>query len=135
MARRHKLWAQTCRKRMIAQLGGCCRCCGAVQQLEFDCCDPMGDAHHRRSSPERCTFYREQMRIGNLQVLCNVCNAIKGATPLHIWLTAIGYMNSREARQRNEGTPGGGTAFSSDEKREAVRSWMSNNIWTNSNEP
>ena len=66
---------------MIRVLGGTCRGCGASVCLTFDCIKPTGDKHHRLSSVGRVCYYRDQMRRGNLQLLCASCNSKKGANP------------------------------------------------------
>lgn len=65
--------------RLIAQLGAKCSACGATSSLELDCIVPRGDDHHRLEMSMRATFYRREARAGNLQVLCERCNAAKGA--------------------------------------------------------
>ena len=55
-----------------------CAHCGTDENLEFDCIWPRGHRHHRGDASQRMCFYRRQFREGNLQVLCNFCNAKKG---------------------------------------------------------
>lgn len=73
-------WAAKERERIMQILGKRCRRCGVDFCLTFDCIKPTGDGHHRLSSVARMTYYREQFRRGNLQVLCSSCNSKKGAT-------------------------------------------------------
>jgi hypothetical protein len=79
MATRQVEWARLERSRLTAILGGRCRACGTDQCLTFDCIRPTGPRHHRLSSVGRICFYREQMRRGNVQLLCSLCNSKKGA--------------------------------------------------------
>lgn len=72
-------WARAKRAWMVSVLGGKCVACGSDACLTFDCIRPTGGRHHRLSSVARITFYMEQMRRGNLQVLCHDCNSAKGA--------------------------------------------------------
>lgn len=58
-------------------LGGVCQWCGARSQLEFDCDVPQGDRHHKLSSTSRAVFYRRQLALGNLQLLCQACHTSK----------------------------------------------------------
>lgn len=64
---------------MTIALGAKCVRCGVENCLTFDCIKPTGDRHHRMSSVQRVSYYRHQMRMGNIQLLCHSCNAKKGA--------------------------------------------------------
>ena len=77
MSRRQKIWAARARGELIRLFGARCRICGARDFLEFDCIRPTGDRHHRMDTSARVSFYRRQAALGNLQVLCQRCNAIK----------------------------------------------------------
>jgi hypothetical protein len=72
-------WARKKRDLILSVLGGKCVFCGITTNLTFDCIRATGDRHHRLSSVARVTYYVEQMRRGNLQVLCHSCNSKKGA--------------------------------------------------------
>ncbi|MGC2355273.1 MAG: hypothetical protein WA491_04370 [Candidatus Acidiferrum sp.] len=74
---RQAAWARRQKLKMLQILGGKCRYCGLSSNLTFDCIRPMGHAHHKAGSVGRILFYREQMRAGNLQVLCAGCNSRK----------------------------------------------------------
>lgn len=74
---------------MTLVLGGKCVFCGLTSNLTFDCIRPTGDGHHRLSSVARVTYYREQMRRGNLQLLCAGCNSRKGARPQPAYVPSI----------------------------------------------
>lgn len=63
-------------------LGNKCALCGATAPLTFDCIVPMGHKHHVMSTVARVKFYEEQMRKGNLQLLCFTCNVNKGCLPM-----------------------------------------------------
>lgn len=65
------------RRELILKLGGCCRSCGSVHQLQMDCICPMGPEHHRMSSKDRQRFYEAQHDAGNLQLLCRSCHVKK----------------------------------------------------------
>lgn len=77
MARRHKLRAKERRRELLALLGGCCRVCGATRRLEFDCIIPQGDRHHKFDTSHRMSFYFQQHRLGNIQILCRKHNSLK----------------------------------------------------------
>ncbi len=88
MGRAEKEWARRKRRELLELLGNVCAHCGTAENLEFDCVVPMGDRHHRGDASQRMCFYRRQFREGNLQVLCNVCNARKGDDDPVLVLTA-----------------------------------------------
>ena len=77
MSKRGKIWARKARAQLIRFYGSRCRVCGATDFLEFDCIRPTGDRHHRFDTERRICFYRRQAAFGNLQLLCQKCNAIK----------------------------------------------------------
>ena len=89
MARRHRIWAARSRASMTLALGGCCVLCQRRDELTFDCISPMGNGHHRGSAPQRISFYRAQMRCGNVQLLCARCNSLKSDLPADIWFHAL----------------------------------------------
>ena len=88
MSRAAKDWAMQKRRELMTLLGNVCAHCGTAEGLEFDCIYPKGDRHHRGDASQRMCFYRRQFREGNLQVLCNVCNARKGDSEPGLVLTA-----------------------------------------------
>lgn len=61
--------------------GDQCEWCGTKKDLEFDCKIPCGDAHHRMDTSHAMSFYWKQWLAGNLQLLCQKCNAKKGDDP------------------------------------------------------
>jgi len=79
MSARAKTWARQARARLLQIMGGTCACCGTTDSLTFDCIVPQGDDHHRGSTDQRMIFYRRQFESDNLQILCDSCNARKGA--------------------------------------------------------
>lgn len=79
MGARQRDWARRERARLLRDLGPWCRVCGSTMFLELDCIKPRGHSHHALEWSQRISFYRRQARLGNLQVLCQRCNAIKGA--------------------------------------------------------
>jgi hypothetical protein len=127
MARRHKLWAAATRKRMIIILGEHCAACGATDHLTFDCCEPMGDSHHRKSAPERITFYRKQMRAGNVQLLCNECNSLKGDIGFKEWLSACAHADSGNMEMRLARYPGRGPERLWADRRQMIRKYLIDN--------
>ncbi len=88
MSRAAKEWAKRKRRELMTLLGNVCAHCGTMDGLEFDCIYPKGDRHHRGDASQRMCFYQRQFREGNLQVLCNVCNARKGDEEPGLVLTA-----------------------------------------------
>jgi len=77
MARRQRKWAMSQTETLRLVLGGACAVCGKVRNLEFDCIVPCGDDHHKMEWSWRLSFYRAQFASGNLQLLCQKCNARK----------------------------------------------------------
>lgn len=76
---RQVAWASATREKMIRILGGRCKYCGLDSNLTFDCIVPRGGAHHKLSSVSRVIFYKREMALGNVQLLCHGCNSRKGA--------------------------------------------------------
>jgi len=70
-------------------LGKKCRVCGETNDLEFDCIEPVGSFHHGKSTDYRATFYWNQFRKGNLQLLCAKTNAVKGDTRRAVFDVAL----------------------------------------------
>ena len=126
MARRHKLWAKATRARMTIILGSRCAACGGTELLEFDCRTPQGDGHHRGNAVERICFYRRQMRAGNVQLLCQACNALKGDTPAATWETAVRMAYHDAAHQPHARPPGGGPSIPPAALHAAIRDRLLN---------
>jgi len=82
-------WAKVEKARMKFILGGKCQICGVKNNLTFDCIKPMGHSHHKAGSVARITFYRSQMRLGNLQLLCHDCNSRKRDLPMARYVTSV----------------------------------------------
>src|SRR5215831_5740316 len=78
MGKRQKEWARRERHRIKQLLGGKCQVCGSTTDLEFDCNSPRGSKHHGMDTSQRMSFYRAQLRMGNLSLLCGPCNSQKG---------------------------------------------------------
>jgi hypothetical protein len=78
MGQRQKEWARKERRRIKALLGNRCQVCGSVDGLEFDCNRARGSKHHGMDTSQRMCFYRAQLRMGNLALLCGLCNSLKG---------------------------------------------------------
>jgi hypothetical protein len=83
------------------------------------------------SAPERITFYRRQMAIGNLQILCRDCNLLKGDLQIDIWRSAVQQMHAAAAPRRLGIPPAGGTLWTPEQKRQWLRRWLSTHIWPN----
>ncbi len=79
MGLRQRQWATKQRIRILATLGGKCTDCGTRQHLELDCIEPRGHKHHSAEQSWRISFFRKQMREGNLAIRCRRCHAIKTA--------------------------------------------------------
>lgn len=92
MAKYQKERARILRAFFMELLGNCCARCGVTPDelskkkrprdrvLTFDCIIPCGDKHHRMDTSARMSFYRKQLREGNLQLLCAPCNTTKAHT-------------------------------------------------------
>jgi hypothetical protein len=121
MGLRQRQWALRETLRLKAVLGSKCRACGSQVNLEFDCRSPKGSAHHRCEYSMRISFYRAQHRVGNLQILCQKCNALKAGFSLAIWETAVMCLAKTEAEQPRCFSGGRGTAFTDEERRSFLR--------------
>jgi 5-methylcytosine-specific restriction endonuclease McrA len=77
MSARQKIWAKKRKASQFEELGGKCISCDATENLERDCIVPQGDAHHKMSTDQRTSFYNQQMRAGNVQLLCSKCHTKK----------------------------------------------------------
>jgi len=81
MALRQRKWARVASRTLKKNLGGVCALCGHYARLTFDVILPCdGGRHHRMEFSWRVSFYRQQAKLGNLQVLCVHCNARKGGS-------------------------------------------------------
>jgi hypothetical protein len=77
MSKRQKAWARVARQRLMMLLGNSCALCGRPDTLTFDCIVPQGDNHHRMDTSARMSFYHRQHQVGNVQLLCELCQSIK----------------------------------------------------------
>jgi 5-methylcytosine-specific restriction endonuclease McrA len=84
MGARQKAWARNQTELLRQKLGGKCAICGTSEKLQFDCIVPMGHKHHRIEYSARLSFYRGQYANGNLQLLCERHNSLKGAAELEL---------------------------------------------------
>jgi hypothetical protein len=109
---------------MIAILGGYCASCGTNDTLEFDCIEPVGDRHHRMTAPARISFYRAQMRAGNVQLLCQQCNSLKGDMSATDWWLAMQRASNQLTTQSGVGSPGRGLDVTPDQWRDVVRHYL-----------
>lgn len=82
MGARQREWARKTRDKIFETLGRVCAACGETEgNMEFDCIKPMGPHHSKQMEWSwRMSFYRQQLREGNLQILCERCNGTKRAT-------------------------------------------------------
>jgi hypothetical protein len=102
MAKRQKVWAKKARQRLLLKLGNKCARCGAEENLTFDCIIPCGDRHHRFETSQRMSFYHQQDKLHNIQILCETCQTNKSATEnpsLQSWRNEIDA--ARLAREQN----------------------------------
>lgn len=79
MGARQMLWARKLRRKIMRELEYECTFCKATRHLQFDCKEPVGNSHGKWSYDTRIRFYREQLKEGNLQVLCSKCHDKKSA--------------------------------------------------------
>lgn len=83
MGQHQKDWARRKRADWTLALGHQCARCRTYGEdgnwLTFDCIIPQGDTHHLTNADGRITFYRAQLKALNVQLLCESCNARKGA--------------------------------------------------------
>lgn len=121
MGQRQKQWARRRRQHLLLMLGGRCRTCGTREALTFDLISPGGDQHHRMEASTRCSFYSAEMRRGNLQILCAVCNSIKGGISRELYRAALRAMYLSEHGRAGEGTPARGNALTALERQDMFR--------------
>lgn len=110
---------------MVLAFGSKCAACGSVESLEFDCINPKGNDHHRKSAPERICFYRRQAREGNLQLLCSACNALKGCLHPDKWRFAVANLVVHETIRRDLWFPGKDTPITPANRIEWLRDFCS----------
>lgn len=125
MGARQKRWAKVARVKLSQALGSRCAACADTERLTFDCMVPAGSGHHSFESSQRMCFYRRQARQGNLQLLCEQCNAIKSGLTLAQWQSAVSFVMSSDRLHRGSRSPGQGTGLSSLEFRQCLCEWVS----------
>jgi 5-methylcytosine-specific restriction endonuclease McrA len=79
MGARQRDWARKLRRKIFRELGYECAKCGKTRFLELDCKKPAGNGHGKWPYDTRMRFYREMLKEGNLQVLCNKCHEKKSS--------------------------------------------------------
>jgi hypothetical protein len=109
---------------MVIILGGKCTCCRSLDNLQFDCIDPQGHAHHGGSAPERICYYRRQMLAGNVQLLCGSCNALKSDMPFASWLMVLQQTRQAESELRLSPAPGRGPTITPADRIELLRHYV-----------
>ena len=72
-------WAEKIRFELLFLLGGYCKLCGVIKDLEFDHVIPIDWIPSAKSQSQRAAEYRREFRKGNLQILCKKCHAKKTA--------------------------------------------------------
>jgi len=70
------------------------------------------------------TFYRRQLAIGNLELLCHHCNGIKSDVPWDVWLRAVLQHPTAPIQARPPQSPGRGTALTPSEKRDFLKAFI-----------
>jgi hypothetical protein len=76
MAKRQRVWAKKARLQLRRELGMKCNQCGSrdYRKLEFDLINPAAvenpAKHHKMEFSWRISFYRQQSKNGNVQLLC-----------------------------------------------------------------
>jgi hypothetical protein len=78
MGARQRRWAFDARLRLIEQLGGMCVHCHSTEKLEIDHKDGRDWIVSDYDPSARVCRYRKEVKEGLLQVLCKVCNKLKG---------------------------------------------------------
>jgi hypothetical protein len=121
MGQRQKMWATRTRNQMLLAMGSKCAACGTRDNLEMDCIQPQGDAHHKFERSHRMSFYRNQARKGNLQILCADCNAIKGDCSRDEWLLVRLTAEDRLAVQSHRISSRQGTSLTPTDRQAAIR--------------
>jgi hypothetical protein len=69
--------AAKARAELVQALGGRCRSCGEIEDLQFDCISPRGPAHKLMPWPARIRWYWQEHLRGNIQLLCPRCHVRK----------------------------------------------------------
>jgi hypothetical protein len=73
------------------------------------------------TAPHRISFYRQQMRAGNVQLLCSTCNALKGDMSPDRWWAIVKFATYHALLHEKAGSPGGGPPFTMHQIRERIR--------------
>jgi hypothetical protein len=72
MGLKQRVWARKRRLYLRRLLGMKCAVCGSrdYRKLEFDVIKSVGSKHHRIEWSWRMSFYYQQYKLNNLQLLC-----------------------------------------------------------------
>jgi hypothetical protein len=97
---RQKRWRIKWRKRILDSFGNKCAVCQATEHLELDCREPRGHDHHASGPAGRICFYLREWRAGNLQILCEKHNNLKGDMTWSQWQVHV-----TTILQRSSNTP------------------------------
>lgn len=120
MGARQKAWAKGARCRLVTALGGQCVACCSRDNLTFDCRKATGCSHHPWDSSQRMSYYRQQARMGNVQLLCGYCNSMKAGINPSEWEYALQHVRASASIQLLSSSPGQGTALTPAELRECL---------------
>ena len=125
MGMRQREWARKERRRLQIVLGARCVLCGGGEQLTFDCIRPANDGHHHFELARRISYYRREMRRGNVQLLCHFCNSCKAGLNPEEWRLVRCWVSETNAIHSASNTPGRGTCLTSLELRECLATAVS----------
>lgn len=78
MGARQRIWATKVRRKLLIKYGNRCAITGCRQkELEFDSIIPTNHTGQHREQSQLACYYRQQDKIGNLQILCKKHNREK----------------------------------------------------------
>lgn len=77
MGARQLEWARKRRMEIVQTLGGFCIHCRTEEKLEIDCIVPTHHTARSRDASSLVSHYNSQLKINNLQLLCDRCHGRK----------------------------------------------------------